>query len=317
MSRRCSCRGESGRVKPLAIATTAMHCDEDPETNRRRMASLVLAVKAEHPETRLILFGELSLGWFWHGERRGRSYDDIAAESLDYHQRIAEPIPGPTTAFVARLAREHSVYIAFGIGERAEGALAGSKPYNAMVLVDPSGAVVARRRQLRLACGMFQPSDELATVADVDGERVAMLICSDAQSMALLRSIRRSRPHLVLHALAAPQKDALFTRAIGAYLGAWVAASNRIGGEPEPENRYPGMIAVVDPRGRIVRQQRGREGYFIVSVPRAGTRHPLARMLDRMESPLSLLGVCLQLLLRSANDVLRRVPRRKRVRANG
>lgn len=303
-------------MKPLAIATTALHCDEDPETNRRRMASLVLAVKTEHPETRLILFGELSLGWFWHGERRGRSYNDITAESLDYHQRIAEPIPGPTTAFVARLAQEHNVYIAFGIGERAEGAPAGSKPYNAMVLVGPSGAVVARRRQLRLACGMFQPSDELATVADVDGERVAMLICSDAQSMALLRSIRRSRTHLVLHALAAPQKDALFTRAIGACLGAWVATSNRIGGEPEPETRYPGMIAVVDPRGRIVRQQLAREGYLVVDIPRTRTRHRLARTLGTMESSLSLLGVCLQLLLRIARDVLRRAPMRKRGQAH-
>jgi predicted amidohydrolase len=281
------------------------------------MASLLLAVKTEHPETQLILFGELSLGWFWHGERKGRSYDDITAESLDYHRRIAEPIPGPTTAFVARLAREHGVYIAFGIGERAAEATSGSKPYNALVLVDPSGAVVARRRQLRVACGVFQPSDELATIADVDGERVAMLICSDAQSMALLRSIRRSRSHLVLHALAAPQKDALFTRAIAAYCGAWVATSNRIGGEPEPETRYPGMIGVVDPRGCIVRQQLGREGYVVASIPRAGARRPLARMLGRTASDLAFASICLQLLLRSAKGVLRRAPKRNHVQAHG
>ena len=237
MSTPRSRHGQTGRVQSLVVATTAMHCDENPEANRRRMASLVRAIKAESPETRLILFGELCLGWFWHGERRGRSYGDDTVESLDYHQRIAEPIPGPTTEFVGRLAQEHDVYIAFGIGERADGAPPGSKPYNAMVLVDPAGSVVAKRRQLRLACGMFQPSNELATVANVDGVRVALLICSDAQSASLRRSIRRARPLLVLHALAAPQKDALFTRAIAALFGAWVVTSNRIGGEPEPETR--------------------------------------------------------------------------------
>jgi len=138
MSTPWRCREQTGGAQPLIVATTAMHCDEDPETNRRRLASLVRAIKAESPETRLILFGELCLGWFWQGERRGRSYDDITAESLDYHQRIAEPIPGPTTEFVGRLAQQHDAYIAFGMGERVDGAPSESKPYNAMVLVDPA-----------------------------------------------------------------------------------------------------------------------------------------------------------------------------------
>jgi predicted amidohydrolase len=176
--------------------------------------------------------GEICLGWFWHGERRGRSYDEITVESLDYHQRTAKAIPGPTTEFVGRLAREHDVGIAFGVGERTDDPSGDGKPCNAVVLVDPAGTLVAKCRQRRLACGIFKSSSEMATTAGVEGERTAMLICSDAQSMALLWSIRRARPSLVLHALAAPQEDPLFTRAMAAFFSAWVVTSNRVGGEP-------------------------------------------------------------------------------------
>lgn len=296
----------------LRVATTVMHCSEEPEANRRKMALLVQSIAAAHPDVRLILFGELCLGWFWHGERRGRPYEEITAESLEYHQRIAEPIPGPTTDFVSRLAKEHRVYIAFGMGELAEDAPHESPPYNAMVLVGPAGAVVAKRRQLRLACGMFQASGEMATIANVEGERIAMLICSDARSMALLRSIRRARPHIVLHALAAPQRDVLFARAMAAFFGAWVVTSNRIGGEPEPPSRYPGTIAVVAPRGRVVGEQLGREGYLIVDIPRARPRRPALRVLARAASDLACMGVCLQLLLGSVKSALRRAVSTKR-----
>jgi predicted amidohydrolase len=297
MTRRCCCCQATHQAPCLTIATTAMHCEEDPAANREKMAVMVRAVKAEHPETRLILFGELCLGWFWHGERRGRSYDDVTLESLEYHERIAEPIPGPTTELVGNLAREYAVYIAFGMGERTEG-----KPYNALVLVGPSGAVVAKRHQARLACGMFQASDELATITEVDGVRTALLICSDTRSGAVCRATRRARPALVLHAMLHPHKETISTRVFAAFWNAWVVTSNHFGGEPEPPSRYPGLVVAVDSYGRLVRSQIGEEGYAVAEVPTEAPCCRLARVTRRLRADLAFVA-----LLRSI-----RVARRER-----
>ena len=60
----------------------------------------------------------------------GKSYVDVA-----------EPVPGPTTARLAELARRKHAYVAAGVYER-EGAVV----YNTAILIDRTGALVGRYR---------------------------------------------------------------------------------------------------------------------------------------------------------------------------
>jgi predicted amidohydrolase len=89
----------------------------------------------------------------------------------------AETIPGPSTDFVAAIARAQHVNIAFGMVERVGDAL-----YNTAVLLDRNGSVVGKHHKVQLplqdASAGLTPGDGV-TVFDTDFGRVALLICQD------------------------------------------------------------------------------------------------------------------------------------------
>lgn len=49
----------------LRIATVTLQVDTDPAINREKFLASVRAIKSEHPETELIMFGEASLGRYY------------------------------------------------------------------------------------------------------------------------------------------------------------------------------------------------------------------------------------------------------------
>jgi len=87
-------------------------------------------------------------------------------------ERFAEPISGPTTHFLARVARENHCYICFGMLEKAN-----QKVYSSAVLLDRSGQIILVHRKLHehppLATG-----DEVRAV-DTELGRVHILLCGD------------------------------------------------------------------------------------------------------------------------------------------
>ena len=64
------------------------------------MKRVVEETKRDRPDVCLIFFGETILGWFY---KKG--------ETREYHESIAETVPGPTTEFIAELANMHDVCI--------------------------------------------------------------------------------------------------------------------------------------------------------------------------------------------------------------
>src|SRR6478735_6527252 len=94
-----------------------------------------------------------------------------------YDERVAEPIPGPTTERLCGLAREVGKWLVPGsIYERAEGGV-----YNTALVISPTGELVATYRKLfpwrplegSLPGGSF-------TVFDIpDVGRFGLMICYD------------------------------------------------------------------------------------------------------------------------------------------
>ncbi len=98
----------------------------------------------------------------------GRGYPDIA-----------EPIPGPTTEMLSKLAAKHGIYIVAALGERDNHAV-----YNTAVLIDRQGRITGKYRKVQLPREEIEagvtPGNSLP-VFDTDFGTIGMMICWDVQ----------------------------------------------------------------------------------------------------------------------------------------
>jgi len=89
----------------------------------------------------------------------------------------AEPVPGPTTEFLGKLARTGRIYIIAGILERD-----GETVYNTGVLIDRTGRLAGTYRKVCLPReeieGGVTPGDEFRAF-DTDFGRIGIMICWD------------------------------------------------------------------------------------------------------------------------------------------
>lgn len=93
-----------------------------------------------------------------------------------YHE-VAEPIPGPSTEYFGRLAREHNLYIVPGLLERD-----GHLVYNVAVLIGPDGKMVGKYRKVCLPRseveGGIAPGSEYPVFPTRFGT-VGLMVCYD------------------------------------------------------------------------------------------------------------------------------------------
>lgn len=89
----------------------------------------------------------------------------------------SEPIPGPTTEFMGKVAKDQNLYIVVGMLERE-----GETVYNTSVLIDRQGAVAGKYRKVSLPReeieGGVTPGDGFP-VFETDFGTVGMMICWD------------------------------------------------------------------------------------------------------------------------------------------
>ena len=270
----------SRRTRNLDVAIVTMHIDEDPAVNRQRIITAVRETARVHPRTRLIVFGELALGWFWHGERDGVPFDDTVKESTEYHERIAEPAPGPTANALGQVAREHDVYISYGFTERD-----GERIYNSQALIAPDGSLLDVRRKQHLASPMFTSGAEPPRVVDVDGSRVVTIICSDDNNPTIRKAVRRLNPDIVLQPLCDPWASwtaAAPDRLHASYYCSALLLPNRVGGEPQPASRYRGFANIYTSYGKLLVRSVGRECVLRTSIPIRSHRQPSWQAVHRL-----------------------------------
>ncbi len=236
---------ESRSTTVLFVATVAMTPDVDPRISRDRIKEIIEETKRDHPEVRLILFGETILGWFYRND-----------ETKAYHRSIAETVPGPTTEFISELAKTHDVYISFGLSEQADGKL-----YNAQLLISPTGEVIAKHRKFWIRNKVFTPGDRPLRTAMIDGAKVAILICADARSLKLMRAIRREKTDIVLASLADYATNVRLNQIMGAFFDAWTIVANRFG--EENSTMWHGLISITDPWARLCAHGMSKEQVLV------------------------------------------------------
>jgi predicted amidohydrolase len=92
-------------------------------------------------------------------------------ETQDF-EKFAEPIPGETTATIARLAKEHRCYICLGMLEKSKEGV-----YSSAVLVDKFGRIVHIHRKI-IEQPPFATGKEVKAI-DTELGKVSILLCGD------------------------------------------------------------------------------------------------------------------------------------------
>jgi len=146
-----------------AVRVAAVQHDivwEDPAANFARLAPLV-ADAAGRGAGLVVLTEMYSTGFSPHTER------------------IAEPVGGPSTAFLVEQAGAHGAWVCGSVPERTAG---DERPTNCLVLAGPRGELhrYAKIHPFSYAGEheRFASGDRLVTV-DVDGLRVSLFVCYD------------------------------------------------------------------------------------------------------------------------------------------
>jgi predicted amidohydrolase len=107
----------------------------------------------------------------------------VLGETLTYvglgksYADVAEPVPGPSTDYFGRLARQHNLYIVPGLLERD-----GHLVYNVAVLIGPEGQVIGKYRKVCLPRseidGGVTPGSEYPVFPTRFG-KVGLMVCYD------------------------------------------------------------------------------------------------------------------------------------------
>jgi hypothetical protein len=110
-----------------------------------------------------------------HLHAAGRSGVDIACLPEEFAGTNAEPVPGPTTEAVAKLAQRYNMYVICPIREQA-----GDKQYNTAVLIDRKGRIAGYYRKIFVFWGEgLHVSTEGVKIFETDFGRISILTCFD------------------------------------------------------------------------------------------------------------------------------------------
>ena len=154
--------------RPFAVGLIQMRCSDDPEDNLRRACDRLREAAGRGAQVACLpeLF---RTRYFCQAEDASR-FD------------LAEPIPGPTTEELARVAKEAAMVVVGSVFERRTAGVY----HNTVVIVDASGEIAGTYRKMHIPDDpayyekyYFAPGDLGFKAFDTQFGRVGTLICWD------------------------------------------------------------------------------------------------------------------------------------------
>lgn len=233
----------------------------DKEANFAKAAALVRAAAAQGAA--LVALPELC---FWRGPRTAEA-------------EAAEPVPGPMTERLARLASDLAIHLVAGsILERVPGQ---PKVFNTSLVFDPSGALIGRYRKVHLFDVdipdhvTVRESDtrqrgDAVTVVRTALAPIGLSICYDLRFPELFRRLTAAGAQLVClpSAFTFPTGAAhweVLLRARAIENQVYVVAPNQVGRSPSGVIDY-GHSLIVDPWGTVVAQATNGESAIVAPI---------------------------------------------------
>ena len=236
-----------------------MRCGPDPAENLERAASRVEDAAREGAD--VVCLPELFRSQYFCQREDPATFD------------LAEPVPGPTTERLSRVAREKGVVVVAPVFERRAPGLY----HNSAAVIDADGRIAGLYRKMHIPDDpayyekfYFTPGDLGFPAFDTRVGRVSTLICWDQWYPEGARMAALSGAGVLFYPTAigwhphekaehgAAQLDAWMTVQRGHAIanGLYVAAVNRVGHEIPPEGsagiEFWGNSFVADPQGGLL-----------------------------------------------------------------
>ena len=246
----------------MKIGIIQQHNTADIDDNKRRLAEKVAHLAAQGAS--LIVMQEL------HNSLYFCQTEDV--EKFD----IAETIPGPSTDFFGKVAKENGVVLVCSLFEKRAPGLY----HNTAVVIERDGSIAGTYRKMHIPDDpayyekfYFTPGDLGFQPIDTSVGRLGVLVCWDQWYPEAARVMALKGAQLLVYPTAigyessdtaeeqARQREAWTTiqRAHGVANGLHVVAVNRVGHEPDPSKQtngisFWGSSFVAGPQGELLWQ---------------------------------------------------------------
>lgn len=241
---------DAGRIK---IGLIQMICDIEPQRNLAKAVARTEAAAAQGAQ--VVCLQELYRSWYPCQSEENANFD------------LAEPIPGPTTEELGRIARKRSIMIIAPIFERR----APGVYHNSAVMLDPHGRIASHYRKMHIPDDPGYYEKFYFTPGDLDfvayrGEPASLgvLICWDQWFPEGARLTAMAGAQILFYPTAIGWTSDMDERLRRKMYSAWetmqrahaiangvfVAAVNRVGVEGAIE--FWGGSFVSDPFGELV-----------------------------------------------------------------
>jgi N-carbamoylputrescine amidase len=252
-------------AKPFTVSLVQMRCDPDPQVNLDRAAERIRQAAAAGGQ--IICLPELFRSPYFCQRQDPAVFD------------LAEPIPGPSTERLGRVARETGTVVVASLFERR----AAGVYHNTAAVLDADGSLLGLYRKMHIPDDplyyekyYFTPGDLGFRAFDTRHGKIGVLVCWDQwyPEAARLTALRGAQVLLYPTAIGwHPREKAEFgetqhqawelsQRAHAVANGVYVAAVNRIGHEGAADGglEFWGASFVSDPFGTVLhRSSRDRE----------------------------------------------------------
>ncbi|WP_436233350.1 carbon-nitrogen hydrolase [Nevskia soli] len=237
-------------------------CTSDREKNLAESAAGIRKAAAEGAQ--LVMLQELHTGLYFCQHESTSLFD------------LAEPIPGPSTEYLGKLARELDIVIVGSLFEKRAPGLY----HNTAVVLERDGTLAGKYRKMHIPDDpgyyekfYFTPGDLGFTPIQTSVGRLGLLVCWDQWYPEAARLMALAGAELLLYPTAigwnpaddkaeqARQRDAWITiqRSHAVANGLPVLVANRTGFEPDPTgqtegSQFWGSSFVAGPQGEFLAQ---------------------------------------------------------------
>jgi N-carbamoylputrescine amidase len=258
----------------FAVGLVQMRCAPDPETNLE--AAIRHVRDAARAGANVVCLPELFRSRYFPQREDHDAFD------------LAEPVPGPTTEALGRVAQETNVVLVAPVFERR----AAGVYHNSAVVIDPSGTVAGVYRKMHIPDDpnfyekfYFTPGDLGFPAFDTAVGKIGTLVCWDQWYPEAARLTALAGADILFYPTAIgwhPREKAAhgesqvsawqtMQRAHAIANGVYVAAVNRVGHEGPADGgiEFWGASFVCDPFGVVLKQaSRTDEEILIVECDR-------------------------------------------------
>ena len=237
----------------VAVALIQMSAAEDPKANLAKAAARIGAAAKKGAE--VVCLQELFRSRYFPQSEDAEKF------------KLAEPIPGPTTESLSRLARTKRVVIITSVFEKRSAGIY----HNTAVVIDADGSIVGKYRKMHIPDDpcyyekfYFTPGDLGFPSFQTRYAKVGVLVCWDQWFPEAARLTSLAGAEILFYptaigwlpsehrSVARAQRNAweLIQRAHAVANGVFVAVANRVG--REGKLKFWGSSFVADPFGEIV-----------------------------------------------------------------